>query len=484
MKTQKNNALDKAQQKAGATEKELSAKQRTEMAFKSVDGGKEKTVKSAKGGYLAAIIALGIATLILASALTFTLLMPTESDMTLESSYRKSFYDVMSEVDNMDLNLSKSLNSKDTGAIQSYLLDLAVNSELAENGIQQLPLKDENKFYTSKLINQIGDYAKFLLKKLADGESVSETEYGNLRELYSLNLSLKNSLQNAARGMDDDFSFTESLKDDGGIIVTNLSELENLSTEFPELIYDGPFSDGKDVREIKGLSGDEITEAEAVDIFSATFSEYRLNNVVCVGKTQTGIPCFSVQGERDGDILYAQISVTGGKLIMFSFSGSCNAVNYESSAAEKKCEKFLEDLDLSDMKAVWYNRSNNVYTFNFVKEQENIILYPDMIKIRVCAETCEVIGIEATSYYYNHVGRDIESPTISEETARKKISDGINVETERLCVVPIGNSSEKLCYEFSGESEDGLYYVYIDAATGRQVQMFKVIESTEGTLLM
>ena len=57
-------------------------------------------------------------------------------------------------------------------------------------------------------------------------------------------------------------------------------------------------------------------------------------------------------------------------------------------------------------------------------------------------------------------------------------------DTARLALVPIGLKSEKLCYEFSGEYDGSTYYVYIDANTGRQVEMFKVIESTEGTLLM
>ncbi|MBP5686717.1 MAG: germination protein YpeB, partial [Clostridia bacterium] len=164
MKNDKNDALNNSEN--GKKRNTPSVKQQTEHDFRSIPSREEPRRKNGVGGYLAAIITLGIATLILASVLTFNLVMPTESDVTLESSYKKSFYEVMAEVDNMDLNLSKSLNSKDTAAMQGYLLDLAVNSELAENGIQQLPLKDENKFYTSKLINQIGDYAKYILKKL------------------------------------------------------------------------------------------------------------------------------------------------------------------------------------------------------------------------------------------------------------------------------------------------------------------------------
>ena len=482
MKKETNSAVEKAEKIANGKTEEVSVKKEVQTEFEKNDGNGKN--KASFKGWLAAVISLGIISLILASVLTFTLVMPTESGINLENSYQRSFYDAMSQIDNMDLNLSKSLNSKDRVSLNTYLTNLAVNSELAESDIQQLPLKDENKFYTSKLINQIGDYAKYLNKKLAAGENLSQEDYAALRELYAANLSLKNSMQNAAKGMNEDFSFTDNAEDENGVIVTNLTELENLSVEFPELIYDGPFSDGKDVREIKGLSGENITEAEAVDIFNGIFAEYRLNDVTVNGTTKDGIECYNVTGIRDGDILYAQISVTGGKLIMFSFSGSCNAVNYESSAAERKSLKFLEDLGFENMKAVWTNRSNNVYTFNLTSEKENVTVYPDMVKVRICAETCEVIGLEATSYFYNHYERDISEPTISEDTAKTYVSENINIQSARLCIIPVGNSSEKLCYEFSGESEDGFYYVYINAETGKQEQLFKVIESTEGTLLI
>ena len=136
------------------------------------------------------------------------------------------------------------------------------------------------------------------------------------------------------------------------------------------------------------------------------------------------------------------------------------------------------------MKPVWINFANNVYTVNFAGEQNGVILYGDLIKVRVCAETNMVIGIEAKSYYTNHTQREIEKPTLSLSQAQSKLLEGISVETTRLALVPIGNSTEKLCYEFMGEYDGSTYYVYIDALTGKQIEMFKVIESTEGTLLM
>ena len=136
------------------------------------------------------------------------------------------------------------------------------------------------------------------------------------------------------------------------------------------------------------------------------------------------------------------------------------------------------------MKPVWINLANNVYTINFAYEQNGVVIYSDLIKIRVCAQTKQVLGLEATSYYQNHTERVIEKPLLTKSDAVKKISSSIDAKTARLAVVPVGNSSEKLCYEISGEHEGSTYYIYIDAISGKQVEMFKVIETTEGQLLI
>jgi germination protein YpeB len=197
-----------------------------------------------------------------------------------------------------------------------------------------------------------------------------------------------------------------------------------------------------------------------------------------------GIPCYNVQGESKGEILYGQISKVEGKVIMFSYAGSCMSVNCSDDDAVESAQKFLQELKIDNMKPVWINLSNNVYTINFAGEQDGVIIYGDLIKVRVCAETCKVIGIEAKSYYTNHTERVIANATLTESSAQEKVFEGINVKTCRLALVPIGLKSEKLCYEFSGEKDGETYYVYIDAQNGRQVEMFKVIKSTEGTLLM
>lgn len=449
------------------------------------DRQKNRENRRGTGGWLAAVISLGVASLILSSVLTFVLLMPTATDNALEATYQKSFYDTVEQVDNIDLNLSKALATADTGAMQKYLVDTAINSELAENDLQQLPLQDESKYYTTKLINQIGDFSKYLNNKIISGKRLSESDIESLNALYKANRTFKETLQRMVNEMGTDYSFSTLMDGgDGNLVISNFNELQNLSVEYPELIYDGPFSDGLDSKEIKGLDGEEISKERANDIFAALFGRFGLGDVENAGETSAGIACYNVQSLIDGELLYAQISKKGGKLIMFSYAGECNGVNHDSATAVETAENFLNTLEIENMKAVWINLSNNVYTINFAYETNGVIVYSDLIKVRVCADTNTVLGFEATGYYTNHTERLISEPMLSKEKAMGKVSANIEIESARLALVPVGTSSEKLCYEFSGEYDGSTYYVYIDAASGKQVEMFKVIESTEGELLM
>ncbi len=458
---------------------------RAKREQKRRDRQKNKDRRKGFGGWLAAVISLGVVSLVLASVLTFTFLMPTAEDNMLESAYQKSFYSTVEQIDNIDLNLSKVLASKDKGAIQKYLVDTAINSELAENDLQQLPLHDESKHYTTKLINQIGDYAKYLNNKLISGESLSKQDYEGLNQLYRANQTLKNSFQEMNDKMGEDYSFSSMLEEKSKNLVTeSFDELQNLSVQFPELIYDGPFSDGMLKREIKNLNGQEITEETARQKFNEIFSNYKVKDVKSVGSVNDQMESFNVEGNIDGEKLYAQISKKGGELLMFAYSGSCNAVYCDGDDATEVAQNFLTELGHKNMKPVWINLANNVYTINFAYEENGVIVYSDLIKVRVCAETKMVIGLEATSYFMNHTERNIEKPTLTKNQAQKYLLSEMEVNSIRLALVPIGTSAEKLCYEFAGEFDGSTYYVYIDAKSGRQVEMFKVIESTEGTLLM
>ena len=64
------------------------------------------------------------------------------------------------------------------------------------------------------------------------------------------------------------------------------------------------------------------------------------------------------------------------------------------------------------------------------------------------------------------------------------ISKDIEIETSRLALIPLNSGKEVLAYEFSGNGSDGSYFVYINAVTGKEVQIFKVVSTDDGELLL
>ena len=485
IKTEK--AEDKAIKKQKKKKDKLikKAEKERENAQKRLDKKDEKPPekggKESKGKFIAGIVSLSLAVVALTAALCFSLFMPNESKLALNNSYRKSYYDTMAYVNNLDLGMGKTLSTKDKESMQKYLVDLTVASELAENDIGRLPLKDESKFYTAKLINQIGDFAKYLNNKLIDGGEISETDIKNLKVLYRANKDLLNALSEMNGSIDENFDFTALAEKDNALL-RGMGELQNISVEYPELIYDGPFSDAQSTSkpEEKNL----ITEEKAREIFIEIFNSYKITDVKSEGETEGKFSCYNFSANSNGVRLFAQITKEG-KLSLFDCFKNCNKVNFTEDELKEKAQEFLKTAGYFNMTPVWVSSSNAVATFNFVYEQNGIPIYPDMIKVSVCMETGKVSGIEATSYLLNHKDRKIESAKISVEAAREKLSSSLEVLNERLTVIPKGQKGETLAYEFECKNESGeIYFVYIDAVFGKQAEMFKVIKTGDGEKLI
>ena len=93
-----------------------------------------------------------------------------------------------------------------------------------------------------------------------------------------------------------------------------------------------------------------------------------------------------------------------------------------------------------------------------------------------------VIGWEASSYATNHIDRSFESK-IGIIDAMQKISPQLQVVERNFCIVPDKFVGEINAYEFICKWKDYTYYIYIDSVTGDEVQILRVVNTTNGSLL-
>ena len=91
------------------------------------------------------------------------------------------------------------------------------------------------------------------------------------------------------------------------------------------------------------------------------------------------------------------------------------------------------------------------------------------------------VGFEAVNYLANHTERALPAPALDEEEARARLNPALQILRGRLCVIPL-DSGEALCWEFSAAMDGTRYLVYIDAMTGEELNLYRVVEDENGHL--
>lgn len=72
-----------------------------------------------------------------------------------------------------------------------------------------------------------------------------------------------------------------------------------------------------------------------------------------------------------------------------------------------------------NMKETYYLKKQGIVTINYAYEQNGVIMYPDLIKLKVALDNGEVLGIETTGYLNSHEERKLPQVKISKEEAKK-----------------------------------------------------------------
>ena len=475
-----------ADEKAELRRNEAISDRKERMKERGNDKGKKKK-KDGYGGWLAAVVGLSFAVLVLGTLLMIRTVSP-EGEHDSGKTAERSFYNFSEYVGEMDNDLDKLLVSNDKKTQQKLLTKIEKSAALAEENLCNLPLKDESRFYTSKFVNQVGDYANYLNNRLIDGFSVTQTDKENLENVYEINKTLKTELNGLMSEMGADFDFSTLSDEVGGdnIVLSKFDELEANAVDYPKLIYDGPFSDALDKNsEPEGLKGEEIGLAEARAVFEKTFKKEGIGDITEDGETDGKIKTFNFKAKSEGgNEIYASVSKAGGKLVSFNYFADCSKNNCDLTECVEIATEYIASLGIEDMKPVWATEAGAKAYINFAYEKDGVIVYNDMIKATVCKERRLVSNLDAREYYLNHKERNIGKAKITAKEAKKKLTSDLEVESVRMAFIPYGEKNEILAYEFAGTSRGATYYIYVDANTGREAQIFRVVETIEGKLLV
>lgn len=406
----------------------------------------------------------------------------------LEFVYEKSFYELVDNVNNLEINLSK-LNSTNSNTYQAKLVDKIVEqSNQAQDNLASLPINEQSISKTISFINSANGYCTSLATQLAKGQALTDDQRFSIEELYESAQNVKQEVNRFATLLTKDYNIVDNVKINSQMDKTNFSNqfssLEEPSVEYPQLIYDGPFSDSVLNKEIKGLNKTEFTKVQAQEVVNKEIFEYE--SIAYDGMTNGKFVTYNfVLTFKDGSKGFVQVTKNGGFILSYNRTHTVEHFHKSQEECVQIAEKFAENLGLLNMKSVWYADAEGYLYVNLAYTiDDKIIVYPDLIKIKVAMDEGLVVGLEGMTYAYNHIDRSAPTPVITTSEAEKQVTPELDIQKTTLCIIPNDYVGETLAYEMQATKNGMQFYVYVDAQTGELIRIMRVVETDDGNLLM
>ena len=420
----------------------------------------------------------------------------TEYRQVMENQYNMAFFELVDYVQNVENFLAKALISTTPEHGAETLTNVWREANLASSYLAQLPISTNELANTSKFLNQVSDYSYSLSRKNIYNEPLSQEDLDNLKQLHEYSLELGNTLNQLSTDMmEGRISWGELTKKGSVAFATQVSNVsqdsfKNIEENFQRyagLIYDGAFSEHITNAEKMGLTGENVSEEEAKQVVVDLIGEERTRNIQSNGLIENGdivVYDFYCKQDDEDDIIHVSISQKGGHVVLMNSNRDVGAEAISQEEANEKGKVFLSSHGFPGMKETYFLKQSGIVTVNYAYVQNDVIMYPDLIKLKIALDNGEVIGMETTGYLNSHYERNLAQPQIDMSEAKQTLNKNLDIMSEGLAVIPTEWRTELLCYEFKGKVDGTEFLVYINAENGREEDILVIINTPNGTLTM
>ncbi|MDL2273525.1 germination protein YpeB [Oscillospiraceae bacterium OttesenSCG-928-G22] len=411
----------------------------------------------------------------------------------IEKGYQQSFADLVDSVTLIDTTLQKGLYSNSPVMYSALSSEISRQSALASASLSSLPFSNIELEKTAKFIAQAGDFAYYMSKKAAAGEEATDEEKESLQTLSQTAGSLARNLNALFENMNEgqlrlgEIEEAEKKEQQNEEAINQIGDsLKDIETEFAEyagLIYDGPFSDHIQDQTMKMTEGAEpVTAEDAIAKTSRVFGVDTSLLEVQSEPTESN-PVYSIGAALDGGEFNCEVMQQGGYILMMTNSRTVSTASLDPQGCIEKGKEFMNFLGLDTMTESYYTDLGNIVTINFAYKQDDLLCYPDLVKVSIAKDNGDIVGFETRGYLTNHTERKLPEIKVAKDAAQEKLSPNLNPVDYQLVVIPSAGKHERFCHEFKCESEDGqTYLVYVNVETGVEEQIFILTFGDNGVL--
>ena len=411
----------------------------------------------------------------------------------------RAMYEIITNVNNIDTLVAKvRITSSEEYNIQT-LSNILAEANSAKDNLSILPVPENTIKNASDFLSQVIGYSESLIKKLANDGALGNKDYINLEKINTVANNLNNTLSEIYEKLSkgginwdevEEVATKEINDNNNSLKLEGVENVKKTLEDYEGLIYDGAFSSHIESMKAKMLTGKNITKDEGAGkaknyveaIFEQTEDKKQIEEIKYMGEAsgKINVLSYEVKLKNSENSISVDISKNSGYLVLLMWNRQIHKKNITIEEAKKIGEEYLKNVGFKDIEATYFLEQDNTVTINYAAKQDEVILYPDLIKVKLALDTGEILSVETTGYIFNHHVRDSLSPLISEKQAKESVNKSISIESIRLAVIPTSSKGEVLTYEFKGSINNNVFLIYINAKTGKEEDVLLLLKTKGG----
>ncbi|WP_202080034.1 germination protein YpeB [Caldalkalibacillus salinus] len=401
-----------------------------------------------------------------------------------ENNYQRAFHELNNNIGNLEDELGKSIAMNSRKLMAPCMTNIWRLSYVAQSNIGQLPLNLMAFSKTKEFLADIADYTYDIGMRDLEQEPLSDKEWQRLKTLHSQSKEIKSELRKVQsqvldeglRWMDVEVALASEDADMDKGIVQGFEGLEEQVQGYIESENDA--TDSKSVNDMTDrgkISGEDISAKEAQQRVRDFLGIKKAEMEVEEHDDEDGVSIYSVHIKDGKNTISVDVSKKGGHVVWFLNSRNVKEAKIGLHEAQNKALSFLEKRDLSSLEVIETNQYDNVGVFEFVRQKEDVRIYPENITVKVALDNGHVIGYHAEDYLVNHQ-KDLEVPEtkVTLDEAKQNVNGNLQVMEDHLAMIEVKEEEYALCYELLGTIENETYRVFVNAETGEEERVEKM----------
>ncbi|RKN84612.1 germination protein YpeB [Paenibacillus ginsengarvi] len=397
-----------------------------------------------------------------------------------ENQYQRAFHDLSYHVDKLhsELGNTLALNSQSYASQRKGLINVWRITSEAQNEINQLPLTLLPFNKTEELLSNIANFSYRASVRDLTKEPLSEDEMKTLTALYEHSKQISSDLRDvqskviasSLRWMDVEVALASEEKMLDNTIIDGFQTVDKKVSEYKEMNWGPSMAAMFEKRTYTALSGQEATEDEIRQKAAKIMNDKPLSDVrVVENGAGTEYHSYSLSGKNEsGGDVSMDFTKKGGQLIWFMNPRDVASTGISPEQARDAAGTYLAAHDYPDMTPISYDASHHIASLTFAAKQNDVIVFPEKVTVKVALDNGDVMGIQAADYIFEHKKRDLKTPALTMEEAKKSLHSNFNTLNQSLALIKNDIDQEVLCYQFTGGVNGSTYRIYINGDTGAE----------------